>query len=61
LWLLFVAYLIGGWTKQVFPLGWDFVILGCVYGVVLLAINRFDDFLIKRFAASSSASEVKTS
>lgn len=46
LWVLFAAYLLGGFTAHIFPLGIDFWILGAVYVAVLLAINRLDDFLL---------------
>ncbi len=61
LWLLFVSYLIGGWTKQIFPLSVpfliDFVVLVCCYGAVLLAINRLDDSLMKYFKTKIKENE----
>lgn len=47
LWILFTAYHTGGWTRHIFPLGADFWILGCVYGAVLLGINRLDEAAAK--------------
>lgn len=50
LWLLFFAYLLGGWTRAIFPLSWDFalrfVALGACYVAVLLGLNRLDDLLL---------------
>lgn len=48
LWVLFAGYLIGGWTAHIFPLGIGFFVLGAVYMAVMLAINRVDDFLLKK-------------
>lgn len=48
LWVLFAGYLLGGWTSHVFPLGLGFFELGAVYVAVMLAINRIDDFLLKK-------------
>lgn len=51
LWLLFAAFILGGWTGKVLPFTtffWlEILILGCCYVAVLLAINRFDDSLMK--------------
>lgn len=61
LWLLFAAYLIGGWTEQIFPLTTNFVIdfiaLGCVYVATLLGINRLDDSIMKYMKTKISENE----
>lgn len=40
LWLLFICYLLGGWTAPVFPLKLDFWVLGVLYLCVLLLLNK---------------------
>ncbi len=39
LWLLFFAYLLGGWVKQALPVSIDFFVLGVTYVGVMLLIN----------------------
>lgn len=51
LWLLFATYLLGGWTKQIFPLEpqtvLTFIVLGCIYAGGVLGLNRLDNALTK--------------
>ena len=51
LWLLFAAYLIGGYTRLIFPLTTEFIVnflaLGCCYVAVMLGLNSLDDALAK--------------
>lgn len=58
LWLLFVAYLLGGFTTAVFPLTPDFAIefcvLGACYAAVLLGLNRLDNLLLKYLPRNNS-------
>lgn len=53
LWLLFAAYLLGGWTWDILPLTADFcirfVIIGACMVAALLALNRLDNALPKYF------------
>lgn len=39
LWLLFIAYLCGGWTEKALPVCIDFLVLGVAYVGVMLLIN----------------------
>lgn len=39
LWLLFIAYLLGGWVEKSLPLNIDFFVLGVTYVGVMLLIN----------------------
>ncbi len=39
LWLLFFAYLAGGWVRLIFPLSFDIIPLGAAYLGVILLIN----------------------
>ncbi len=39
LWLLFIAYLLGGWLKESFPIQIDFPVLGVSYLGMMLLIN----------------------
>lgn len=39
LWLLFFAYLGGGWVRDIFPLRIEFFVLGVCYVAALLALN----------------------
>lgn len=41
LWLQFICYLLGKWTAPVFPLRFDFFVLGGAFVFVLLLLNRF--------------------
>lgn len=47
LWLIFFAFLAGGYVARIFPLDFGFVILGCVYLIVLLTLNRLSPYLVK--------------
>lgn len=50
LWLLFGAYLLGGYTSIIAPkeeLIVDFIVLACSYAAVMLGLNRVDDILLK--------------
>ena len=40
LWLQFICYLLGKWTAPVFPLRFDFFVLGGAFLFVLLLLNR---------------------
>lgn len=40
LWLCAVCYLCGGFYKRIFPLGWQFFVLGICYLTALLILNR---------------------
>lgn len=40
LWLLFFCYLGGGWFSHVMPIRFGFIVLGAVYLLVLLVLNR---------------------
>ncbi|MCM1451424.1 MAG: hypothetical protein NC102_04140 [Clostridium sp.] len=50
LWLLFFAYLLGGYTKAIsfdaeFTV--EFIVLGCCYALVMLGLNKFDEIVLK--------------
>lgn len=61
LWLLFGAYILGGWTYRIEPFTPDFwinfLVLGCCYVGVLLGINHLDDALLKYFKTKTSDNE----
>lgn len=40
LWLQFICYLLGKWTAPVFPLRFDFFVLGAAFVFVLLLLNQ---------------------
>lgn len=46
LWIQFIVYLCSGWLEHVFPLSWNALALVMVYVMVMLAINRFDAFIL---------------
>ena len=41
LWLQFICYLLGKWTAPVFPLKFDFFVVGVLFVFALLLLNRF--------------------
>lgn len=47
LWLLFFAYLAGGWVKQSLPISTDFFVLGFCYVAVMLLINSVMPYIGK--------------
>lgn len=61
LWLLFGAYILGGWTHQIVPFTADFWIsltaLGSCYVAALLGLNRLDDAILKYFKTKTSDNE----
>ena len=40
LWALFFCYLLGGWTREAFPIGFSFLVLVAVYVFAVLLINQ---------------------
>lgn len=48
LWLLFIAYLSGGWTSKAIPISVDFFILGVAYVGVMLLINALMPLVQKK-------------
>lgn len=48
LWLLFIAYLSGGWTAKAIPISIDFFVLGVAYVGVMLLINALMPLVQKK-------------
>ncbi len=48
LWLQFFCFFIGDWWTRIFPLRTELYIMIAAYGVLLLALNRLDNFIKSR-------------
>lgn len=48
LWLQFIIFITSGWYHHIFPLTWETAALVLVYVLVMLLLNRLDEFINSR-------------
>lgn len=58
LWLLFFAYLAGGWIKKAFPIRIDFFVIGFSYVAVMLLINAVMPYVKGNNAGSPNSDKI---